>query len=219
MRIVYVTAMLPCGMGETFLLPEINELLRQGHEVLIVPRSPQASAPEYAQPLLSRTAIQRAFSAEVAGAAVARVCRNPRTTLRALQLVARSGRPKLLAKNLAVYPKGLWLGRVARAWGAAHIHAHWAATTATIALIASEASGIPWSFTAHRWDIVENNLLVLKARRARLVRFISRSGLEMARAAGVNGKAQILHMGVELPALPASPPSPADPSVRPISRR
>src|SRR5439155_10357020 len=107
MRIVYVTAMLPCGMGETFLLPEINELLRQGHEVLIVPRSPQASAPEYAQPLLSRTAIQRAFSAEVAGAAVARVCRNPRTTLRALQLVARSGRPRILAKNLAVYPKGL----------------------------------------------------------------------------------------------------------------
>ena len=55
----------------------------------------------------------------------------------------------MLLKNLAVYPKGLWLARLAREWRADHIHAHWAATTATMALVASEFSGIPWSFTAH----------------------------------------------------------------------
>ena len=213
MRIVYVTTTLPYMLGETFILPEVNELLRQGHELLIVPRSPQSVVPEYTRPLLARTAIQRAFSAQVAKAAMARLCRSPLTTLRTLRLVAGSGRATILAKNLAVYPKGLWLGRVAREWGADHIHAHWAGTTATIALIASEASGIPWSFTAHRWDIVENNLLALKAQRATFARFISQSGLEMARNTGVNGKAQVLHMGVELPAVASSRAGSADPSV------
>ena len=40
MRLLYVTASMPFGIGESFLIPEVREILRQGHEVLIVPRSP-----------------------------------------------------------------------------------------------------------------------------------------------------------------------------------
>ena len=44
---------------------------------------------------------------------------------------------------------------------------------------ASEFSGIPWSFTGHRYDVVLNNLLVEKLRSARFGRFIARRMLEM----------------------------------------
>lgn len=65
----------------------------------------------------------------------------------------------------------------------------------------SEVSGVPWSFTAHRWDIVENNLLTRKARHASFARFISRSGLRLARERGFDAveRSLVLHMGAVLP--------------------
>ncbi len=41
MRILYITASFPFGPGEEFLAAEVTELVRQGHEVLIAPRSPR----------------------------------------------------------------------------------------------------------------------------------------------------------------------------------
>ena len=69
-------------------------------------------------------------------------------------------------------------------------------------MVASEISGVPSSFTAHRWDIVESNLLGRKARHAPIRRFISKSGLHLAQARGFKQKdidAIVLHMGVRLP--------------------
>jgi glycosyltransferase involved in cell wall biosynthesis len=104
-------------------------------------------------------------------------------------------------KNLAIVPKALWLADVAARWKADHIHCHWAGTTATMAMLASERSGIPWSLTAHRWDIVENNLLAAKVRSASFVRFISEDGLGMAQAMGIgfSDNVRVLHMGVAVP--------------------
>ena len=101
--------------------------------------------------------------------------------------------------------EGIWLGRLARAWGADHIHAHWAHLTATLAMGASAASGIPWSFTAHRYDIVLNNLLAEKLRSAQFGRFIARATLDLARplvGADDLDSAIVLHVGVPLPPLP-----------------
>jgi glycosyltransferase involved in cell wall biosynthesis len=66
-------------------------------------------------------------------------------------------------------------------------------------------SGIPWSFTAHRFDIVLNNLLAEKLRSARFGRFIARQTLALARpliAPDLIGRAVVLHMGVALPQAP-----------------
>jgi colanic acid/amylovoran biosynthesis glycosyltransferase len=142
--------------------------------------------------------------------------RAPTRTFRALSWLFRSRSARVLLKNFAVYPKGLWLARLAQEWRADHIHAHWAATTATMALVASEFSGIPWSFTAHAWDITDwrrggtqgrgrNALLSLKISRACFVRFISRIGRREAglssTGASTDAKTFVLHMGVELPDL------------------
>jgi colanic acid/amylovoran biosynthesis glycosyltransferase len=71
-----------------------------------------------------------------------------------------------------------------------------------MALIASEVSGIPWSFTARRWDILEDNLLSLKMVHASFARIISQSGLETIKELGIevpDDRIPILHVGVHLP--------------------
>src|SRR5207237_10926327 len=43
MKIVYVTVSFPFGAGEAFLIPELQELIKQGHDVLITPLWPGRS--------------------------------------------------------------------------------------------------------------------------------------------------------------------------------
>lgn len=206
MNILYITATLPFGAGDAFFIPEICELRRQGHQVLIVPRSPSGPVVNADAAQFPTFSIKQSLlSPTVFIWAIIEVFFHPRSTLAALALLRHSRSWRVFFKNLAVYPKGIWLARIARWWGADHIHAHWAATTATMALVASEISGIPWSFTAHRWDIPENNLLSLKVRKAEFTRFISQSGMAMAADAGVSNletQACIIHMGVDLPESP-----------------
>lgn len=201
MKLVYVTASLPYGPGETFIIPEIRELMAQGNDVLIVPRSPRGDfVHDGAKALESATRGEPLVSFRILAAASRTVLCKPRRALRALRWMLRGRTPRIIIKNLAVYPKGLWLAEVASRWGAQHIHAHWASTTASMAMVASEVSRITWSFTAHRWDIVEDNLLSEKARHATFARFISESGLGLAVKRGVpQHKALVLHMGVRLP--------------------
>lgn len=200
MRVLYITSTLPFGPGEAFLYPEVRELLRLGVEVRVVPMHPRGSLvhPEareivdqvVAEPLLSWRTLRGAFGMFL---------RAPLKALSALRLLLTPN-PRHLLKNLAVYPKGLWLGGLALELKADHIHAHWAATTASMAMVASAVSGVPWSLTAHRWDVVENNLLRRKAKRACFFRCISEKTREMALERGVPGeKTLVLHLGVRLP--------------------
>ncbi len=202
MRIIYVTSSLPYGPGEAFIIPEIQELKRQGHEVLLVPMYPRGAVfHEEAKTLRACTHTEPLLSWEIMRAALRILALAPLKALSVLALLWRSGSLRILAKNLVVYPKGLWLASMAREWQAEHIHAHWATTTATMALVAGELAGVPWSFTAHRWDIAENNLIALKARRAAFARAIDRPGAqELAALANLpNWEPYVIHMGVALP--------------------
>ena len=65
-------------------------------------------------------------------------------------------------------------------------------------MLASEVSGVPFSFTAHRWDIAEDNLLATKVRAAAFARAIDRLGAEEL-ASLANAKTSeivVIHMGV-----------------------
>lgn len=200
MRIVYITASLPYGPGEAFIMPEIEELKRQGHEVLLVPMYPRGEVfHDKAKLMLGFACSQPLLSWEILGKALGTAVKAPLKAFLALGLLVRhSNSARILAKNLAVYPKGLWLVNVAKEWQAEHIHAHWAATTATMALVAGELAVVPWSFTAHRWDIAENNLIALKASKAAFARAIDRRGAqELATLADLDSWApHVIHMGV-----------------------
>jgi len=183
------------------VIPEITELVRSGHDVLVVPRSPLGNI-MYGHALVEIAQRESVFSGRVLKAAAVAALAAPVQVAAAARLLLRSRSPKVAVKNLTIIPKALWLAAVAAQWKADHIHCHWAGTTATMAMLASGLSGIPWSLTAHRWDIVENNLLAAKVRSASFVRFISEDGLKMAQALGAKCAAhvRVLHMGVAIPA-------------------
>lgn len=202
MRIAYVTQRLPFGTGETFIVPEIEALLAAGHEVLIIPRiSRDPVMHDDVGALLPRTrTLPRTL--EIARAVTSEFASQPRRSLQAFRRLHRTRPRHRTFSNAVATAQAMWLARVARAWGADHIHAHWAHLPATLAMGASAVSGIPWSFTAHRYDVVLNNLLAEKLRSARFGRFIAQDMLDLARLLvppDAIRRAVVLHMGVPVP--------------------
>lgn len=199
MRIIYVTACMPFGTAEAFIIDEIRELLVK-HDVLIVPRSPGKLGAHGAS-LAKHTNRESLLSLRVVTTALGLLTRMPGRVFSSASCVRRSRSLAIALRNLAVLPKALWLASVATLWKADHMHCHWAGTTATMTLIASQLSGIPWSLTAHRSDIVGNNLLIEKAKSARTVRAISEDGRRMMTGLGVKvgRKLRVLPMGVAIP--------------------
>jgi len=209
MNVLYVTATLPFGRPEAFLIPEIT-CVGDSHPVTIVPVRPRGAVVHTdAMGLASRTLQDGLLSAAIVRGAVCQTAVAPARTLSTLTLLLRSRTPRILVKNLAVFPKGLWLARTTTQLGIDHIHAHWASTSATVAMVAARVSGTPWSFTAHRWDIAEDNLLRVKVADARFVRAISRRGARSiaARTSGVTPDIEVMHVGVALPDRVSQTPS------------
>ncbi len=205
-RVVYVTASLPFGRGEHFVVPEIDGLAEQGIEVVVCPRRWVSSAVDPDRRHLVAQAIEpRLLSIPIVARALRSFLRSPAKVMRAIWVLKGSRSSGILAKNLAVVPKALWLAEYARSNDIRHFHAHWASTTATLTMLASEVSGVPYSFTAHRWDIAEDNLLPAKVRAAAFVRAIDQLGAEeLAMLSGVrSSEIAVIHMGVA-----ASPETP-----------
>ena len=201
MKIIYVTASLPYGTTEVFAIPEVREFIRRGHQVRLVPMMSRTQVPHSdAEPFLPITEYAPLLSGPVLRA-MPEFARAPRAATGALSRVLKGQKRLMRKKNLGSFPKALWLAQFARRWGADHIHAYWASVAATAAMVAGEVSGVPWSFTAHRWDIAEPNAFRAKLESARFARFISQDGLELAReVAGpqLDEKAAIIRMGVPL---------------------
>jgi glycosyltransferase involved in cell wall biosynthesis len=203
-KILYVTAGLPYSSGqEEFFIPEIAELTRRGHRLLIVPRQKMGSiGGAEARLLLGAARALPLLAPEVAYAALSEFCRRPGTCMRNLWTACSKGEVVKRLKNLAVFPKALWLARVAWEFGAQHIHVQWLGTTASMGLVAHHIAGIPWSVTAHRWDIADNNLLEEKMRDASFVRFISNKSMKLAQSLcsfDIVCKSFVLHLGVRMP--------------------
>ena len=203
-RLLYLTSSFPYGVNDLFFEPEVRELVRQGVDVRPVPIRPRG--PLTTADVESLSLRRPLFDLGIATAALAETLRAPVAVASTFALLFRSPRPNVLVRNLASFPKALWVARLARSWKANHIHAHWAGPPSTVALIASRISGVPWSFTAHFSDIAANNLPREKSASARFVRFIAAAMMDLARetAPGVDESRWVLvHLGVEVPERPA----------------
>jgi colanic acid/amylovoran biosynthesis glycosyltransferase len=205
MKILYVTSRLPFGPGEAFIIPELRGLINQGHEILIVPLLPRGTIiHDDMRPFLHCVERTAFLSLQELAAAASVFFKGFPETLRFFSYILRASQGIRRVKNLLMFPRALWLSELAASWGADHIHAHWATTPTTVAMIAGELRGIPWSFTAHRGDIVEGDLLSTKCSKAAFIRVISRSGLGLFASQGIlpaKNKVAILHMGVDMPPL------------------
>jgi glycosyltransferase involved in cell wall biosynthesis len=209
LNVAYVTVRMPWGAGEAFAIPEITELVARGAHVTVVPvwgrREVKSGDAAVLVPL---TVDEGLVSRRVVSAFLRQIVRAPRRTAVAVASLLLASRPRILAKNLAVLPKGVWLARELERRRVDHIHAYWASTPASVAFIASRISGIPMSFTAHRWDIPENNALSAKASHAAWVRAIDENGAHELRSivpANARDRVRVMHLGVRLPAVEARP--------------
>ncbi len=174
-RLLVVASRFPYGTQESYLLTELGELVKYFDRIAVVPmRQPEGpvrfQAPDGVEvlhwPLINAELLRRAASAFKT---------HPSLASLAVSQVLRSRDPGR-AKNFAVIVKGLALADWAMEHKFDHIHAYWLSTPATMAFIAATTSGIPWSSTAHRWDIYERNAFDVKERTAAFVRTISSRG-------------------------------------------
>jgi colanic acid/amylovoran biosynthesis glycosyltransferase len=202
-RLVVVTSRYPFGSQEAYLQTELAELRRHLDRIAVMPVRPPKSPAQHRVPENVDVISWSLFSAPLLRRAVRTLLRRPARTVRTLAPLIASRDPGR-AKNLTVALKALALADWAIENDIDHIHAYWASTPATVAMIAAGVSGIAWSCTAHRWDIYERNAFDAKAKSVSFVRTISTRGTtDLARRMpGVAGRIVELRLGTAVPAAP-----------------
>jgi glycosyltransferase involved in cell wall biosynthesis len=208
-RVAIVAAKYPYDNREAYLDRELRALAPHLSGIAVFPTSPRGRTRGYRDVPAD---VQRLglFSPATIGGALTALVTRPAPSLRAIGalLLARE-RPLVKLKNLAVIPLGLAVGMRLLRGGFEHVHSYWLSTPATVAYLAAAVAGIPWSSTAHLWDIYEENALALKLRSAQFVRAISARGRRdlLAAAPGVPpSRVHVLHVGVDVPAVAPSFP-------------
>jgi len=190
----------------TFIVREIEELADRGWTITVVSlRQPIFAPGRTAAELPYTVAYDRWFAGPVLFAAITALLSGRRNILEYVRLmVAAFGRePRLLARNLSVIPKACFYAAMVRRDGCEHIHAHWATVSTSAAMLMSQVSGTPFSFTGHAWDIFcDTRLLSEKADAARFVltctAFNRQHLIDVARVD--RDKVHVLYHGLRLPA-------------------
>jgi glycosyltransferase involved in cell wall biosynthesis len=207
--VAYLTGEYP-AVSHTFILREVEALRRQGLDVRTC--SVRRTAPHHHRGPAEREAAASTFYVIAAarrpgtllaalGAALAR----PGRLARATALAWRTRAPGLRAATWQLFylVEAAVLARHLREEGVGHLHNHFANSSCSVAMLASEISGIPFSFTMHgpsiffeagQWRIDE------KVARARFVACISHfcrsQGMIFADPAHWE-RMRIIHCGVE----------------------
>jgi colanic acid/amylovoran biosynthesis glycosyltransferase len=160
---VYVTSRFPFGDVEAFLLPEVESVAARVAALRVVPLRPSPHvAHDDARRVVAWSESEPLISPRVLRVAGTTLARKPGGVVREISRLRHSRSASMLTKNGAVVPKAIWLARRLLAQRVDHVHAHWGGTTSTLAMLAAELAGVPWSLTLHRWDIGEDNLLAVR---------------------------------------------------------
>lgn len=229
MRIAYVIPAWPPVPSQPFVVNEMVEVEAAGHELVVLPlyRDTATTVRHGTYDRLHPKAVvlPDLFSAPVVGYALATLLRHPWRVLRALVGVhaAAGGNPWAHLRVLAVVPKALAAAWVLPRLGVTRVHAHFASNTAECAAIAARVAGLPYSFTAHAYDIYlttprhRNDTLGWKVRGAAAVVGISDYGARLLRAflpAASQARVQTVHVGIPMTLFRLEPPAPRDGTLR-----
>jgi glycosyltransferase involved in cell wall biosynthesis len=192
--VVYVIPAYPPLVSQPFVVNEMVEVARAGRPLVILGLYPGPAEPvrhgTFGALRPTRVLPARLLDFATIGAAVLAALRWPRRVLRTLVglHVAAGANPWAQARLLAVTPKALAAAWRLRSTGVGHVHAHFANTTADCASLLAQTLGVPFSFTAHAYDIystalrLRNDTLAWKVRHAARVIAISDFGATLLRA-------------------------------------
>lgn len=200
MKLLFITSSAPFGKGESFVITEVNAIAKLGHSVILVPTLIRKGNPNNFElheniNLLAKPLITFIMFFNFLVFFISR----PICCFKLFYMV--SDRQIVNSfKNYLVIPKSIWLAKYLKKNPVDHIHVHWLTASSTLAMLVGTLVNVKWSATAHRGDIVANNILEIKFKSASFIRFISKSGKDLAtsRANILEDKAKILHLGVDL---------------------
>lgn len=154
MKIAYLTSVY-ARASDTFIRSEVIELRERGHEVHTFSIRRQAEDQAVSAEVASEQArtdyiLCHGFAA-LLKAFVSETLRNPARMLATLALAwkTRSPGPKAAAYQLMYTIEAAYLSSRLRALQIELLHNHIAENSATVAMLASELSGIPFSMTVH----------------------------------------------------------------------
>lgn len=201
MKIFYITASFPYGIGESFLIPEIKALKNNGIDLCIIPISPRGKLREDWGSISENYKLysEKLFSKRILYCFLSFMFLDP-VWLYKLLFLLNGSKFSHFVKNLAILPKSIWIASLMIKEKPDHIHAHWGGTPSSAAMLAANITSVSWSFTCHRWDIYENNMLRRKSEVAKFVRFISNKGKSDSLRFGVlPEKSVVIPMGTEIP--------------------
>ena len=220
LRIAYLTGEYPRAT-DTFIQREVAALRARG--LVVETCSIRRTGPEHhtgpeqrAEAADTFHVLESALSARGLIMAHLAACRRPGAWLRALRLAWRTspGGIKAMIYQFIYLAEAAVLAEHMRARGLTHLHNHIAKSSCTVAMLMSEMSGIPYSFTLHGPDIFYEPYrwrLDEKIARARFVACISHFARSQAMAFSDPQhwhKLHIVHCGVD-PARYDSPATPA----------
>ncbi|MFI5396457.1 MAG: glycosyltransferase [Candidatus Binatia bacterium] len=114
-----------------------------------------------------------------------------------------NGHPFLyLVKSLLLVPIGVYLADRLREEGITHLHVHWASYPGTVAYVVHLVSGLPFSISAHAYDIyMVPRLLPAKLQAARCVVTCAQANatfLQRFAGTGVRDKIFVIYHGVDV---------------------
>jgi len=224
MKLAYILNTYP-SPSHSFIRREIRALEAAGHQVLRLAMRPdraalvdEADRAEAAQTLhvLAQGASKIGFSLASQG------WKQPARMARALRLALACGRNGAggvpgtggRLRHLIYLAEAAFVARHAQAQGVAHLHAHFGTNAATVAMLASVLSGLPFSFTVHgpeEFDAPRALSLPEKLHHAAFAVAISsfgRSQLMRWSAPGDWPKLNVVHCGIEPARFSAPAPLP-----------
>lgn len=176
-RVLYVVSLFP-ALSETFVVREIEALIKRGVDVRILSLKPPLE--EMVQPqaaaLLDR-ALHPAPSSRTLVAALGVVFRRPGLTLKFLGTMVRElwRQPRTLAKSLVALFRAMGRVNEIREFNPQLLHAPWATFPSTVAWFLSGLLDRPYSFTSRAHDIfVEDHMMTRKLESAALAVTINR---------------------------------------------
>ena len=208
----YVVRKFPV-LSETFILNEILALEAMGVKVEIFSLAPTRD-PRFHEGVCRLQASVHYVPGTDDMSALYRyakrfAARNPERYRRRLKKVLASRKPSFLWRFL----QASWVAERARKLGVRHLHAHFANRSTTVAQQASKLLGIPFSFTAHAFDIyrhADHDVIARKMADARFTVTVSDYNVKFLKSL-VNGnpaRVELVRNGIDMTrfAPPRNPP-------------
>lgn len=165
-KIAYITSRFPV-LTETFIIREIEELRRKGVVVEVFSlkgRPSKGTLHGNAKTLIETTHYYHYFfSLKIWRAVFYYFFTESAACWGILAKIVKThiSNPVLLLKTIAILPKSFAIAKTLKETGIIRVHAHWATIPTTAAWTIAKLNGITYTFTAHAWDIYQEDTMLL----------------------------------------------------------